>query len=82
MGDSWISDDAGKAHALADRFFPTTPSSDIPAHEAMRTRVAEILTSARGTEISDVSSTELHAAIWASNPWKARGADGVTNACL
>ena len=82
VGDSWISDDAGKARALADRFFPTPPSSDIPAHEAVRTRVAEILTSARGTDIPDVSSTELHAAIWASSPWKAPGADRVTNMCL
>ena len=30
----------------------------------------------------DVSRTELHAAIWASGPWKAPGADRVTNACL
>ena len=58
------------------------PSSDIPAHEAVHTRVTEILTRARATEILDVSRTELHAAIWASGPWKAPGADRVTNARL
>ena len=82
VGDSWISDEAGKARALADRFFPTPPSSDIPVHEAVHTRVTQILTRARATEIPDVSRTELHAAIWASGPWKAPGADRVTNACL
>ena len=74
VGDSWISDEAGKARALAYRFFPyPPPSSDIPAHEAVRTRVAEILTRAGATEIPNVSRTELHAAIWASGPWKAPG---------
>ena len=36
IGDSWISDEASKARALANRFFPTLPPppSDIPAHEA------------------------------------------------
>ena len=82
MGDSWISDEAGKARALADRFFPTRPLSDMPAHEAVDTRVIEILTRARATEIPDVFRTELHAAIWASSPWKAPGADRVTNVCL
>ena len=82
MGDSWISDEAGKARALADKFFPHPPSSNIPAHEAVRTQVTEILTRARATEIPDVSRTELHAAIWASSLWKALGADRVTNACL
>ena len=82
MGDSWISDEAGKAWALANSFFPTPTSLDIPAHEVVRTQVAEILTRARATEIPDVSRTELHAAIWASGPWKALGADCVTNVCL
>ena len=53
MGDSWISDEAGKARALADRFFPNPPSLDIPAHEAVHTRVPENLTRARATEILD-----------------------------
>ena len=82
VGDSWISDEASKARVLADRFFPNPPPLDISAHEAVCTRVAEILTRARATEIPDVSRTELHAAIWASGPWKALGTDRVTNACL
>ena len=82
VGDSWISDDAGKARALADRFFPHPSSPDVPAHEAIRTRVAEILSDARVEKIPGISRTELHAAIWASSPWKAPGADRVTNACL
>ena len=57
--------DADKARTLVNRFFPTHPSSDIPAYEAVHTRVAEILTSARATENPDVSSTESHAVIWA-----------------
>ena len=48
----------------------------------VRTQVAETLTHARATEIPDVSRAELHAAIWASGPWKALGADCVTNTCL
>ena len=83
MGDSWISDEASKARALADRFFPTPPPlSDIPTHEVVRTRVAAILTRARATKIPDVSRTELYAAIWVSGPRKALRADRVTNVCL
>ena len=80
--DTWITDDAGKARVLADRFFPSPPSSDSSTHETVRTRVADFLASARASEIPEVSRPELHAAIWASGPWKAPGADRVSNACL
>ena len=82
MEDAWILDDAGKAQALADRFFPDPPSSDPVAHEAIHARVAEILASARATEVSKVSQIELHSAIWASRPWKAPRIDHIMNVCL
>ena len=80
--DTWISDDAGKAQALAAKFFPCPPTSDSPAHETIRAQVSEILAKARGTQLSEVSPLELHTAIWASGSWKAPGADRITNACL
>ena len=82
VNETWISDDAGKARVLADRFFPTPPPSDSSTHEVIHSRVSEFLSSARHADSVDVSRQELHAAIWASGPWKAPGSDRIQNVCL
>ena len=82
VDDNWISDDAGKARALADYFFPRSPPADTPMHKAVHSRVSEFLAKAKGVETIDVSQQELHTAICASGPWKATGSDRVPNACL
>ena len=82
VDDTWICDDAGKARALADRFFPSPSPVDSPKHEVIRSRVSELLISAKGANSSDVSRQELHAAIWACGAWKAPGSDRISNVCL
>ena len=87
MGDlradnSWITNDDGKARALADRFFPTSLPPDTQTHDDLRSRVSTFLATTEGADISAVSKKELHDAIWASGAWKAPGADEVPNACL
>ena len=82
VDETWISDDAGKARVLADRFFPTSLPSNSPTHEVIHSRISEFLASARFTDSIDISRQELHAAIRASGPWKAPGSDRILNICL
>lgn len=82
VGDQRICDEAGKAHALTERFFPDQLRPDDAFHVEVATGVESTLAAARLGDAPPVTEWELHEAIFASGAFKAPGSDGIPNVCL
>ena len=72
-----ITDDQGRAEALANRFFPTTTPPDDDFHLQVSSNVRSFLQDTRQAKIVPITPTELYEALFASAPWKAPRPDQI-----
>ena len=75
-------DDNDQARILADHFFPSKDHPTTDFHRQIESEVSEIFDRANTSSIQQVTSDEIHGAIYSSGPWKAPGLGKVTNICL
>ena len=82
MDGQQLYDDAQKAMALMQNFFPTPSEQDSSEHIAIEDQVTSLLSRSLSHLVPGVTVHEIHSAILASGAWKAAGPDHVLNLCL